>query len=140
MVRKADKRSVDLSMYAEPDSGWQRIALSLEPVKDETLLKVELVVGLEMVIDCNLHGLQGEFEYQTVKGWGYGLWKFKTNGEIVSTLMACEADSEHLSFVHGQSQLVRYNSKLPVVVYIPQGYELRWRVWETDGAYKKLKK
>lgn len=29
----------------------------------------------------------------------------------------------------------RYNSRLPVVVYVPQGYEVRYRLWKTATPY-----
>jgi len=29
--------------------------------------------------------------------------------------------------------LVRYNSRLPIVVYAPEGVEVRFRTWRADG-------
>lgn len=35
----------------------------------------------------------------------------------------------------GDPYLVRYNSKLPVVVYVPEGVEVRYRIWSAgEGA------
>ena len=34
----------------------------------------------------------------------------------------------------GEPQLIRYNSRLPVVVYVPDGVEVRYRIWRADAA------
>jgi ecotin len=35
--------------------------------------------------------------------------------------------------VRGDGFLQRYNSKLPVVVYVPEGFQVRYRVWEAGA-------
>ena len=37
-----------------------------------------------------------------------------------------------------KSRLIRYNSRLPVVVYAPEGVELRYRIWKADPETKGL--
>ena len=37
-------------------------------------------------------------------------------------------------FVSAQPQLVRYNSRLPLVVYAPEGYEVRYRIWKAGKS------
>jgi ecotin len=32
---------------------------------------------------------------------------------------------------------VRYNSKLPVVVYVPEGLEVRYRLWKAEAETRK---
>jgi ecotin len=32
--------------------------------------------------------------------------------------------------------LIRYNSRLPVVVYVPEGVEVRYRIWRADPEAK----
>jgi ecotin len=32
--------------------------------------------------------------------------------------------------------LVRYNSRLPLVIYVPEGVEVRYRVWRADPDSK----
>jgi ecotin len=36
----------------------------------------------------------------------------------------------------GEPYLIRYNSRLPVVVYAPEGVEVRYRIW-TGGTEVK---
>ncbi len=46
-------------------------------------------------------------------------------------MMACPEGTEKHAFVaaHGDSFTVRYNSKLPIVVYAPENIEARYRIW-----------
>jgi len=40
----------------------------------------------------------------------------------------------------GEPYLIRYNSKLPVVVYVPDGAEVRYRIWRTGAEMKTMEK
>ena len=35
--------------------------------------------------------------------------------------------------IYGQGFFVNYNSKLPFVIYVPQEYEVRYRLWRADN-------
>jgi len=39
----------------------------------------------------------------------------------------------------GEPYLIRYNSRLPVVVYAPEGVEVRYRVWSAAPKAKAIK-
>ena len=49
--------------------------------------------------------------------------------------MACPDGQKKESFVqiHGQGFFVNHNSKLPFVIYVPQEYEVRYRLWRADN-------
>jgi ecotin len=40
-----------------------------------------------------------------------------------------EGTPKKKQFVTVPSTTIRYNSRIPVVVYVPEGCEVRWRVW-----------
>jgi len=40
-------------------------------------------------------------------------------------------------FVHGEPLQIRYNSRLPVVVYAPKGYEVRYRIWNAPALFER---
>ena len=40
----------------------------------------------------------------------------------------------------GEPYLVRYNSRLPLVIYVPEGVEVRYRIWRADPASKATAK
>ena len=66
------------------------------------------------------------------KLWGFPYFILKSVTGPASTLMACPPDKkEQEAFVQVRSNqgLLRYNSKLPVVVYVPVDFEVHYRIW-----------
>lgn len=119
----------ELKAFPETLDGHQRHVIELPEQADENAHKLELVGGQWMQVDCNRHGLDGHFEPRDVPGWGYTYWVLQSQGQAFSTKMMCPPGTERRDFVSAEPLLVRYNSKLPVVVFVPQGMDLRWRVW-----------
>lgn len=111
--------------------GYSRHVIELPERSDEAAFKVELIAGKTMEIDCNHHSLGGVWQEKTVQGWGYSYYRLEQVGTGISTMMACPPGSNRQAFVPagGEPLLVRYNSKLPVVVYAPKDIEVRYRLW-----------
>ncbi len=40
----------------------------------------------------------------------------------------------------GDPYLIRYNSRLPIVVYVPEGVEVRYRIWTAGAKAKAIEK
>ena len=38
----------------------------------------------------------------------------------------------------GDPYLIRYNSRMPIVVYVPEGVEVRYRIWTAGGELKTI--
>jgi len=38
----------------------------------------------------------------------------------------------------GDPYLIRYNSRLPIVVYVPEGVEVHYRLWHADPGEKAM--
>lgn len=38
----------------------------------------------------------------------------------------------------GDPYVIRYNSRLPVVVYVPEGLDVRYRIWSAGAEVKAL--
>ena len=121
--------------YPLPEAGYDRMVINLEPLGNEDLSKVEVLIGKTIEIDCNQHWLSGSLERETIAGWGYSYYILRNaGGPAASTRMACppgEDKKETFVQVRGDGQLLRYNSKLPVVVHVPTGFEVRYRIWAT---------
>lgn len=118
-----------LKPFPQAEAGMVRHVIFLDKKSDESKLKVEIIPGMVMNVDCNLHTLMGRMEEKDVQGWGYTYYEFTSNGQTRSTMMACNKPNED-RFVSAQGTMVRYNSKLPIVVYAPQGYEVKYSVWK----------
>lgn len=125
----AEERERMLIPYHEAPEGMVRRVLFLDRYADESVLKLELIPGKIMNVDCNIHILSGRIRERIIDGWGYPYYQFTTNGAVRSTQMACDQPNED-RFVQAESLLVRYNSRLPVVVYLPQGFDVLYRIWE----------
>jgi ecotin len=119
--------------YPLPEAGYDRMVIHLEPLANEDLSKVELLIGKIMEVDCNLHSLSGMLESETIVGWGYSYYILRNaGGPAASTRMTCppgEEKKEAFVQVRGDGHLLRYNSKLPIVVYVPTDFEVRYRIW-----------
>ena len=54
---------------------------------------------------------------------------------MAGTLMAVDPNApkiERFITLGGEPELFRYNSRLPLVVYLPEGVEVRYRIWRGD--------
>ncbi|MNO08939.1 Ecotin precursor [compost metagenome] len=57
----------------------------------------------------------------------------------MSTLMACPESTKTQGFVPvvGDGFMLRYNSKLPLVLYVPKDIEVRYRIWSASASVEK---
>ncbi len=125
--RKGD----DLKAYPAPSASQTRSVIRLPAHANEDQLKLELIVGRTLMVDCNSQRLGGRIDTRTAEGWGYDYFVVSDLGQGASTLMACPDNTKKQAFVRGGGEptLIRYNSRLPVVVYAPRDVEVRYRVW-----------
>lgn len=126
-----------LKPYPAPESGMVRHVLQLDPEEHEEDFRVELILGKTVDTDgVNRHFFAGKIQQHTVEGWGYSYHKLDELGPMAGTRMAPSPGKEKVkTFVRigGNPYWVRYNSKLPVVVYVPKGVEVRYRIWSAKG-------
>ncbi|WP_336997271.1 serine protease inhibitor ecotin [Leclercia sp. M50] len=121
--------------YPQAEQGMKRQVIDLPEQKDEANYKVELLIGQTLKVDCNAHRLGGQLTSKTLEGWGYDYYIFDKVTSPVSTMMACPDGKKTTKFIIanlGEHSLLRYNSKLPIVVYTPADIEVRYRIWQAD--------
>ncbi|MEO0474767.1 MAG: ecotin family protein [Planctomycetota bacterium] len=141
---KANARKQLDKAYPKAEEGMVRYVLFLEPKADESLYQVELIVGKVIETDgVNRYGFGGKIDTQSVKGWGYTKYVV-AKGSLenpFSTRIGVPAGTPKVKeFVRigGGPMLVRYNSKLPLVVYVPAGGEVRYRVWQAPPEASQM--
>lgn len=127
--------------YPAPEKGQKRYVLHLSEQKDEAALKVELVVGKIVETDgVNHFFFGGSIRENTVKGWGYPRYDVEI-GEQGSTMMGVPPNQPKVKkfvAIEGERRLLRYNSRLPVVIYAPEGVDVRYRLWKADTEAKPV--
>jgi ecotin len=118
--------------YPAAEQGFERMVFRVPAVEDESAHKVEIIVGKILSVDCNRTSFGGVLERRVAEGWGYPYYVLEKVGGPMSTLMACPPGMENTDefiTVNGDGFLQRYNSKLPMVVYVPEGFEVNYRIW-----------
>jgi len=134
----------ELKAFPAPKEGMERFFIVL-PHKDrgeEDSFQVEIIVGKEMLTDgVNLVRLGNTIELRPLKGWGYTFYEMTGSSEILSTMMAPREGAPMVkAFVIASPLYVPYNSRLPIVVYVPKGYEARYRIWKASEITRKAEK
>ena len=118
--------------YPESIEGYDRYVMYLPPQENEEELRLEIIPGVIHEVDCNTHWLMGEFETKVVEGMGYEYLVFNSNGDIVSTRMACPDNEVTEELVAAEGHFGRYNSKVSVIVFVPEGLKLKLRTWKAN--------
>ncbi len=138
---------LNLSGYPDPAPGLKRWVIQpsgLLPKSADPLIsahpldwRIQLIVGQTVRLDCNTKRLLGPGVTMRMlpKASGKALFEVKGPVAVISTKMACPDDQPtRTSFLSlgKQPYLVPYNASWPIVVDLPVGTELRWRVWKAE--------
>lgn len=142
-IAEEGRTNDDLKMYEKDKEafpkildGYERYLIDLPQKSNENGYEVELLTGKVGSFDCNRQMINGTYETKTVAGFGYDYYVFNSDGVIGSTQMACLDDVKTEKFV-SQSLKVGYNSKLPLVIFAPKGFEVRYNIWEAGQLLLK---
>lgn len=128
----------DVSIFPKPKEGYKQMVIEVPHSNQDGNKKIELSIGKMMEVDkCNLHVLGGQLEKKPLQGWGYDYYEFSSKGQAASTLMGCPDNEKVWKFVSAAPTLVDYNGRLPIVVYVPEGYDVQFRIFKAeDDVYR----
>ena len=128
----------DLKPYPAPEAGMQRIVIRVPDVPNADDLKVEVMIGRTVEIDCNRHTFSSSVTRKVAEGWGFPYYVVGEIKGLASTLMACAPeDVTHREFVGadaGELAWLPYTPRLPIVIYVPTGTEIRYRIWHAGNV------
>ncbi|AYU77467.1 ecotin, putative [Leishmania donovani] len=105
------------------------------PTVEQQHLRVQIIPGRhENCEDGRLYKLTGSVTEETLQGWGYSYYVVKL-GDIYAAHRSSSDPARVTTFVAlDENPVIAYNSKLPIVVYVPEGAELRYRIWTDDTS------
>ncbi|WP_347926925.1 serine protease inhibitor ecotin [Pseudomonas helvetica] len=131
----------DVAPYPKAETGFTRQVIHLAPQTREDSYQVEILAGKTLTVDCNHQRLGGTLEEKNLEGWGYPFYRLEKVIGPMSTLMACPDGKNKQDFVPvvGEGFRLRYNSKLPIVVYVPKDVEVRYRIWSASAKVEKAR-
>ena len=129
--------AVDTSIFPAAKAGMTQHIFQPAAVEDEQNYLIEVVAGQTLAKDCNTLMFGADFEEEDLEGWGYTYYEIEDVSEVASTMMGCPDAAKVDTFVAanmGHDALIRYNSRMPIVVYAPSNLTVGYRIWTTDGA------
>ena len=133
----------ELQAFPQAHQGMTRFVIELaHKERDlEQNFKVQLIVGRNMQTDgVNQVRLGASIEALPLQGWGYTYYEVGAEPITLSTMMAAPEGAPRVTqFVTTAPLMIRYNSRLPVVIYVPEGYEVRYRIWDASAEYQPAK-
>lgn len=134
----------ELQAFPPAEAGMVRHVINLPKQDDESVLKVELIIGKTVITDAtNRYFFGGVLETESISGWGFERYILRKLGPMAGTLMAGDPDApkvERFVTLGGEERLLRYNSRLPLVVYVPADVEVRHRVWRAEPSLRFVRK
>lgn len=133
---------VDISVFPSPKKGFTQFVIDVpfSSTEIDSNKKVEVFVGKYQDVDtCNRHSLMGEFQSKDLQGWGYTYFEFQSKGDVMSTMMGCGDNQTISKFVTSQGLLLDYNGRMPIVLYVPEGMEVQYKIFKAEPeTYKAL--
>ena len=134
----------NMKAFPPAEEGMVQYVLNLPRQADESAFKVELIVGRMVEVDeWNRYFFGGKIEMETIKGWGYPIYMVRKLGPMAGTLMAVDPHApkvDRFITLGVDPYIIRYNSRLPIVVYVPEGAEVRYRIWTAGAEVKAIEK
>lgn len=127
--------------YPPAPAGRERKVLLLphKTREEEDDFKVEVIVGRTIETDgVNRYRFGGSIEERDIPGWGYSYYDAVGTFAVPATTRIAAGGPRERQFVAGPRLLVPYNSRLPLVVMVPEGCEVRWRLWQAGDEPREM--
>ncbi|MFK7850513.1 MAG: ecotin [Akkermansiaceae bacterium] len=142
MIPAVSSAADNMKAFPPAAEGMVRYVLPLPKMEDESFYKVELIVGKTVQTDrANRHFFAGKIEAKNIEGWGFTRYVVDKIGPMAGTRIGVDPNAPKIEkFVKmgGPPYLIRYNSRLPIVVYVPEGAEVRYKIWSTEAEMQSM--
>ncbi|MEX2961937.1 ecotin family protein [Microbulbifer sp. TYP-18] len=134
-------RAVDLNVFPSTVEEKRRHVVTLPKVVDESRFMVELMPGRVEQVDCNPRSYQAKLRREVLVGWGYPYFVLSDLEPAKSNRKACPETAKRRRFVRvrGENLMLPYASGTPLVVFLPPGFDLKYRIWRADKNYSNAR-
>lgn len=126
----------NMKAFPPAEKGMVRHVVQLAKQDDESSFRIELIAGKTVQLDAvNHYFFSGQIEEKVIEGWGFPRYSLEKLGPMAGTLIGVDPKApkvDRFVTLGGEPHLIRYNSRLPIVVYAPEGVEIRYRVWRAE--------
>ena len=131
-------QSDNLQPFPGPDAGMERVVIRVPAGPDPDDRKVEVLIGKTIAVDCNRHAFGTTVTRQVAQGWRFPYYVIGPLTGPMSTQMACPPGfANRPAFVRAHADelaWLRYSPRPPIVLFVPAGTELRYRLWSADDT------
>ncbi|WP_394129954.1 serine protease inhibitor ecotin [Shewanella maritima] len=128
-----------VKMFPAPANNMRQHIIVMPEQANETNFMIELQPGITMNADCNVRMMSGKLKAESLQGWGYQYFEMTRYMQGPTTMMMCNEPSTERFIPIGEPTQIRYNSRLPKVIYLPEDVELQFRVWQAPEAFSTTK-
>lgn len=121
--------------YPPAGEGQKRIIFALEPheeqeERDSYMLQIFPGYEVDAAADVDENTVTGNIEECSVEGYGYSYYRVKVDSAVAPEPAHSTAPRRFVTVAN--LPMVAYDSRRPVVVYLPEDAQLRYSVW-TSG-------
>lgn len=125
-----------IALFPAPKKDMLRKVIYLPKKANEEYYHVELLIGIEKRVDCNRYMLGGKLETRNLPERGYSYLYVDNLTDIGTTTIPCIPGDVGIHFITaalGAGAMQPYNSSVPLVIYVPEGVEVRYRIWKMEN-------
>ena len=134
----ANKGVNDLNVYPPVKKDQNRNVIVLEPKENEDDYRVLITASIDGMQDCNTKSRSAKYTEKVVEGMQYPYYEVGKIGDVVTTLMGCSEIPQmgEIPINLSGNTILRYNSKLPIVVYASNGIKINSKIFKLEEIKK----
>jgi ecotin len=117
-----------LRQYPDAKEGYIRYVINSQKIIEKDVQKIEVWAFKNIEVNCRKNKIGGEFNPKLVPGRGLMYWELDTNNILYGEKGKCGDDWKRRVDVRAKKDVIHLNRTVPVVVMVPEGWGVKYRV------------